>query len=137
MQIYVWIETIKWITLDVEAEDTIDYVKAIIQEAESIPPDRQRLIFGNHPRLYGHRTLAYYNIQHECSLHLVLPRLSGRNVIRMAGRATKRRRLMRAIGHFAQKLAELELEEEEDEWKEEGEEGEAGEEEEEEEEEEQ
>ncbi len=69
MQIFVKIPTGKTISLEVETNDTVENVKAKIQDKENIDPKNQVLKF-NDVILENGRTLADYNIIKESTLQL-------------------------------------------------------------------
>lgn len=75
MQLFVKTMTGKTVSIEVEAGESIEEVKAKISEKEGIPPEQQRLIFGGQ-QLEDAKSLEDYGVGDDDTFHLVL-RLRG------------------------------------------------------------
>ena len=61
----------KTVDINVAPFDNIEYIKSLYQDKEGVPPDQQRLIY-NGVMLKDNKTIFYYKIEKESTLHLVL-----------------------------------------------------------------
>nr|CAD2168007.1 unnamed protein product [Meloidogyne enterolobii] len=85
-QILVNITNSRTITIDVKPSDTIENVKAKIQDKEGIPYEQFYLIFGG-KQLEDGRTLSYYELKENCFINLM---------IRFFGGKKKKRKIYRS-----------------------------------------
>jgi large subunit ribosomal protein L40e len=75
--------------LDVRATDTVRDVKRVLQALESIPIERQRLVFQTRELQDAH-TLADYNIQRDSNLGLMLRLAGGTSELKPLERSARR-----------------------------------------------
>ena len=62
-------------TLIIGADNTVEDLKTLLNNQSNIPVNQQRLIFSG-KQMENDRTMDYYNVRYECTIHLVL-RLGG------------------------------------------------------------
>ena len=71
MQIYIKTLTGRTVSLIVEEGETIKTVKEKLKEKDGVPVEEQRLVF-NSQELEDGKTLQYYGILREATLHVVI-----------------------------------------------------------------
>jgi len=72
MQIFVKTLTGKTITLQVEASDIVNGVKAKLEEKEGIPICHQTLVYGNKLLAGDKKSLSFYGVSNEATLQMLL-----------------------------------------------------------------
>ena len=77
MQLFVKSFSGKALSLEVEPSSSIKEVKMLIQDKERIPADAQRLISLGGKQLEDDRTLSYYDVKENDTIHVVLRLLGG------------------------------------------------------------